>query len=260
MTPPRTGTPGHRKDCGCDSCLAHRRRYDNMRILDNAANGPRRIDAAPYRAMLARHLNAGWSPTHLAALIGCSDVAVRAIAAGRTTIVRRSLARRIERATPTFATAPDGVMVPAFGVHRRIQALRRLGWTTGDLQPRLTVSMGTILTVQRVRISTHRAVAALYDDLSGTWGGNPITIRRACRAGYVPPAGWDDIDTDPEPPHTEGKVTVAEEAEWLARTGVGWEDAAARLGYTDPESLERALYRAGRQDLITRLKLQRRAA
>ena len=260
MTPPRTGTPGHPKACSCESCRAHRRRYDNLRLLDNAVHGPRRLDAAPYRARIRAHLQAGWSSTHLAKLIGCSDVAVRDIARGKTEVVRRSLARKIDRATPTFANAPDGVMVPAYGVHRRMQALRCLGWTTDVLQARLTVSVGSILSVQRVRISTHRAVAAMYDDLSRTWGGNPITIDRARTAGYVPPAGWDDIDNDPAPATTEGRVTVAEEAEWLARAGVGFEDAAHRLGYTNPEYLERALQRAGRGDLVSRLKAQRRAA
>jgi hypothetical protein len=56
--------------------------------------------------------------------------------------------------------------------------------------------------------STHEAIAAVYDDLSTrTPQGRPQilarTRNRARRLGYLPPAAWDDIDLDPEPPTAE---------------------------------------------------------
>jgi hypothetical protein len=254
MTRPRTGTPGHHKACSCEACLAHRRVYDALRLLDNAVNGPRRLPVGPYRDAVRGHLDAGWASRHLAHLYGCTSRAVRDIAQGRTTIIRRSLARRIDAAAPTFANAPDGVHVPAYGVHRRIQALRALGWTGDILQPRVPVNVGSVMLVSRVHINTHRAVAAVYEDLAIQWGPSQITRDRARRAGYVPPAGWDDIDTDPEPPKADAHVATVDEVEWLASAGETLENAADRLGFNSPETLAKALYRWGRPDLVALLK------
>jgi hypothetical protein len=46
---------------------------------------------------------------------------------------------------------------------------------------------------------------------------------------------------------------VVEDAEFLATVGERFDHAATRLGYT-PRTLERTLARAGRYDLVTRLK------
>lgn len=45
---------------------------------------------------------------------------------------------------------------------------------------------------------------------------------------------------------------VIEDAEWLAETGENLEAAAKRLGYANPDSFTRSLYRAGRGDLCAR--------
>ncbi|TKR27158.1 hypothetical protein FA014_02025 [Cellulomonas hominis] len=47
---------------------------------------------------------------------------------------------------------------------------------------------------------------------------------------------------------------VVEDAEWLVATGECWTQAAHRLGYGSPKSLERVLYRLGRGDLVSALK------
>ncbi len=48
-------------------------------------------------------------------------------------------------------------------------------------------------------------------------------------------------------------AAIAEDCEWLLDTGCGWGEILARLGYRHRESLERQLYRAGRDDLAARL-------
>jgi hypothetical protein len=55
-------------------------------------------------------------------------------------------------------------------------------------------------------------------------------------------------------------TAVIEDAEWLADTGETAEGAAARLGYKDADSLERALERAGHYRLFARLKANGRWA
>lgn len=49
-------------------------------------------------------------------------------------------------------------------------------------------------------------------------------------------------------------AAVIEDAEFLASVGVDDADAAPRLGYKDRLSLERALHRAGRYDVVSRLR------
>lgn len=57
-------------------------------------------------------------------------------------------------------------------------------------------------------------------------------------------------------PPTTGPRTAAviEDAEFLANHGVPLADAAPRLGYKTAKDLERTLHRAGRYDIVTRLK------
>lgn len=47
---------------------------------------------------------------------------------------------------------------------------------------------------------------------------------------------------------------AVEDAELLARDGVGTHEAARRIGYRSWGSLERALHRAGRHDIASRLR------
>jgi hypothetical protein len=90
--------------------------------------------------------------------------------------------------------------MPAVGVARRLQALAAVGWSTEDLAPLLRTSAtnairwrnsrGTLVTAR-----THAKVAALYD---AVWDRPPpgrygVKVRRlAARAGWFPPAAWDD--------------------------------------------------------------------
>ena len=63
-------------------------------------------------------------------------------------------------------------------------------------------------------------------------------------------------------PPTTGPRTdaVVEDADFLARHGVPISDAAPRLGYKSAAVLERTLIRAGRCDIVSRLKRSRLAA
>lgn len=51
-------------------------------------------------------------------------------------------------------------------------------------------------------------------------------------------------------PRTAAKL---EDIEFLTRTGCGRDETAQRTGYRSPTSMERFLYRHGRQDLIRKM-------
>lgn len=102
-------------------------------------------------------------------------------------------------------------MVSSRGARRRVEALACLGWSSYDVAAELgNTGEWTRQVLMRDVIfrSTHEAIAAVYDDLSTrTPQGRPQilarTRNRARRLGYLPPAAWDDIDNDPEPPTGE---------------------------------------------------------
>lgn len=121
-------------------------------------------------------------------------------------------------------------IVEARGVNRRLQALVALGYSAQRLGWRLGVSRDQVLlwlTRDRVTLTTHERIAALYDELSDTrpaeeTPGDKASVRRArnwaARRGYARPIDWDDIDLD-EAPQAEQEVLVDEVAVQLALEG-----------------------------------------
>lgn len=160
----------------------------------------------------------------------------------------------------------------ATGTRRRIQALMRNGWSAARLAARLGMSreFEAILRVRGVvKVSTAKAVAALYDEL---WDQQAPCLERydrasstrarnrAVKAGWPPPAAWDDegphcID-DPDARSAEGWErrggvrrygVLAEEAAELAGHGEIPEMIAARL-VASLASVERTLSRAAAKE------------
>ena len=105
-------------------------------------------------------------------------------------------------------------LVPITGTRRRLQALHAIGWS----QAKLAVLLGRqVRSIQQwvhtpdmqVERGTHNRVLALYEQL---WNQTPPrasqfdrqpysrSLNYAAAHGWLPPAAWDDIDTDPEPP------------------------------------------------------------
>lgn len=92
--------------------------------------------------------------------------------------------------------------VPSRGVHRRIQALQRLGWT----QQQIADSCGwpdsrnvrDVLERDVCFIATWRRVAQAYErlcmKLPPPSAGATKARRKAERNGWPPPLAWDDID------------------------------------------------------------------
>jgi hypothetical protein len=99
---------------------------------------------------------------------------------------------------------------------RRLDALACLGWSRGAVAAAMGVKhkcqIYAIGSHPRVYAETFEKLDAVYRDLSmrlpvaetlGQRTGITKTRNNALRRGAVPPLGWDDIDTDPEPPTAE---------------------------------------------------------
>lgn len=154
--------------------------------------------------------------------------------------------------------------IDATGTVRRLRALNALGWTCAALAAHDgTTTQAALQQVMKherptTYVTTATRVARLYDQLSMTPGPSPLAAARARAKGWAPPLAWDDQDLDDPTatPHTDTTPTRAtvhlDDVEFLIRTGCTRPTIATRLGVT-PGAIDRALHRAGRHDLITRL-------
>lgn len=95
--------------------------------------------------------------------------------------------------------------VPSAGTRRRLQALAVLGHSASALAPRLRMSADYVSKLRSctnhplMRRSTHDAVTVVYDALWVTAVTSPDGRRcatLAARAGWLPPAAWDDDSID----------------------------------------------------------------
>lgn len=106
------------------------------------------------------------------------------------------------------ATSSEDRNVPAFGVIRRLEALAVLGWSTLDIAKRAGLSKAHMQQVragkyETVKLSTLHRIDKEYRALMWTHcdtNGAKWTRAHAARAGFAPPAAWDDIDNPRERP------------------------------------------------------------
>lgn len=168
--------------------------------------------------------------------------------------------------------ARGGLLIPALGTTRRMQALAALGWTTTDMAPRLgvgTVRAGHLLSgvYDRVHRDTAARVAKLYDELSMTVPRDGSKAPRAGRVherqrrdsakkGWAPPLAWDDIDDPDEEPQGATLVPAKQpRAEVLAEVdeeGGNIHDACRRLKISQ-KAIERWCQRRDMGELYSRL-------
>jgi DNA-binding Xre family transcriptional regulator len=165
---------------------------------------------------------------------------------------------------PDFDSLSDGHVIPSTGVRRRIQALATRGWSQRELSRRLGLhadNVSKFMYGEQVQMRTHRKVSALYEEL---WDlpapaatryerQQASRVKNHARAlGWVPPMGWDDIDTDPEPPAADVQgepfvddVKVAHALSGENKHGLNYDEkrAAVRIGHSrrwsDPLIAER---------------------
>lgn len=141
-------------------------------------------------------------------------------------------------------------LIPALGTRRRLQALAAAGWSLRQIAAHLYVSHNTVATWRtqpRISVRNANRVAALYDDIGLTEGGN--TRARNQAAGWPAPIEWgDNIDDPAAKPlnldRPERGLMPLEDLRLLAHSGGTWRSMAARFG-VQPASVIRAVERTG---------------
>ncbi|WP_448812078.1 hypothetical protein [Agromyces bauzanensis] len=228
--------------CRCDSCTTHNTakaaERERAKLYGRFDDGL--VEAGPVREHMAALAEFGLGYKRIAGLAGASVTTVRILIHGRQDGTRRGeipkrvsreTARRILRVKPEVGLLADGALITARGAHRRIQALVTRGWSQAKLAARLGMTrpnFGAMMQREQVTAATHRAIAALFEQL---WDVEPPrrshedriayarTIKYAAVRRWLPPMAWDDIDTDPEPPVIDEGDFIDEIAIDLALSG-----------------------------------------
>lgn len=172
--------------------------------------------------------------------------------------------RRAKNKYEQMRRLAGGNKIPSLGTQRRIQALRAMGWTSGQLakhggwksaQAFEWIALSDACsrtTVERVK----RLYGALADQEPPPSPAVKWLRRRAAERGWAPPGAWMDIDDPDELPDFggDGQMSPAEkyeEVQWLLSLGVSEHEALKRVGWSR-SAMERHLRRAAKTSTDTR--------
>lgn len=184
--------------CRCYVCAAAVSEYDRRRQMAITA-GTWRMDAGLVREHLAVLSAAGMGYKRVAKVSGVSRSTVRRLLYGNSGRPAPSTTRHdigVKLLTVEVDLGPSA-LVDGLGTVRRIQALAAIGWTLTATAAALgwtLQNLGTLLGQAKVTRRTADAVAALYEQRSGTPGPSRAARQLAARRGWVPPLAWNDID------------------------------------------------------------------
>ena len=216
--------------CRCAPCTAANTAQARRRSTAIAyGTWPGLVDADPVRAHLRALRADGLSLQRIAELSGVgqgtlSTLVYRTPASQPTppARVRADTQRRLLAVRFDPASVAAGRRIDATGTRRRLQALTALGWSAACLTlhtDRTVRTLRRLLSADEVTAETARCVAALYEQLRTARpprrtgperAAADRAVSRARTAGWRPPFGWDDIDTDQDETHqapTSGGAT-----------------------------------------------------
>lgn len=257
--------------CRCIPCTRAAARYEKQSSHKRATG--RSSYVAPTRAR--EHLEQLLATLTLGQIEARSGVHRTALRVLSGDYPSRPASRRITRTTETRILAvPAGqldqrdrdCLVDPTGTRRRLQALMAIGWPGSHLVRRLGWSSRTLWMLIHaspavIRSRTREQVTALYEEL---WDTSPAPSRQvtmvrrlAQRRGWAVPMAWDDDtlddpNADPAPLGLSAPLTARIEDLVHIDPTVTMAAATDRL-HARRNTIERALYRAGRTDLIRHL-------
>lgn len=195
----RHGIEGsYRAGCRCQECLEASRRGQKLRSVGRAGLVPsdRVVD------LLWRLQRQGWSLRDVEASCGVAVSTLSDLAFGRRARLRKSVETRILNAR--YERRKSFGIGDAVGTRRRLQALHAIGWSWRSLGSRVgmrPLSLSDLAAGRTVpRVSTEEKVRAVFEEISGTPGGDTRAASYARRRGWPPPLAWDDIDDPWEKP------------------------------------------------------------
>lgn len=267
--------------CRCVRCKGASAAYARDRARQRAYG--RLEELVPVEAV-ATHISwlstqgVGWERVAHLAQVGRTTVEQIVYPASRRRGVTPRVAAAVLAVLPTLDDLADGALVPAAGTQRRLQALMTLGWPLSRIQRSCKASaLGRCLTRELVTARVARSVRDFYDTHwdhvpAATTAQEQASIERARararEAGWLTPLAWDDdtIDNpDLSPPvavlraaTSHVRIHIDDVAE-LAHQTATWPELESRVG-ASRNSIETALTRAGRTDLIRRITSNRWAA
>lgn len=185
--------------CKCDACAPVVRRISK-------ANREGRFHRVPSEAAWVRIIEwdqAGFTAAWIASVCGMAPSGISSILAdwrvrGAARKIGPRYSRQIIQADIWSGTAGRA---PTLGSQRRLQALAWLGYSGTAIQAETGISFVTIAQIQRgetsfIRASQHHAIKDAYERLECTPRVGPQSVAHARRNGWLPPATWDNPDTD----------------------------------------------------------------
>ena len=270
--------------CRCAVCKAGNRDRERARARAKLYGRNRLTDAEPARVHVRELMAAGMGIKRIAEVAGMTGNRIGDLLYGRggkdprpprkqisTDLEAKILAVKLDLA--------DGANTDNLGPIRRLRALVAMGWSQSRLAQRLGMdptNFGRIIHGDRfeILVSTAKRVEALFDEL---WDQAPpaethrqkISVSRskayAKSHGWAPPAAWDDMDDplekpkhnleDSIPARSRALVEKIDRLELLIHDGYGDnDDTFVRAGWGSQNSGYVTLRRAGREDLIDRLR------
>lgn len=158
---------------------------------------PGTVDAAQAAAHLDALAAAGVSRWQVVRLTGLHHTTVYRLQPGQPCYAHTA-ARILAIPLPhtPHAVVGDSGLVPALGSTRRLQGLAALGWPMRELAARMGCHVSHLCDlsrgeVERVTAARARAIAKLYDRLSGTPGPSRRTVILSRKRGWAPPLAWE---------------------------------------------------------------------
>ena len=264
----------HTHRCRCQACSDAQYRYEKRWRRDFLAGvGGRLIPADDVVAHVQALRAARITVRTIAEQADCSPTYVYDLVNHRYALVRADVAARIMALHPTRCVTVTGVI-------RRVQALFAAGWTTRSLMGAIAEQTGTTVAHSRllwlachstpktlVNQATLDAIAKAYDKLAivdpVTRGVSPLAAanarQHAVSCAWAPPLAWDDDTIDDpaaipqgirDPTIGRSVAEIEDDLLELAHDGIPFRVAATRMGYTNSESLRRALYRHAMYDVL----------
>ncbi|WP_131104050.1 helix-turn-helix domain containing protein [Ornithinimicrobium sufpigmenti] len=266
--------------CRCRPCRDATAAYERNRAKQRAYGRQAYVPAGHARTHVLHLMSQGMGWKRVAAAAGIDTSVVWKLLYGdpsrNQAPTKRVMPKTADALLAVTLDLAPGAKVDSTGTTRRLQALVAMGWSQSQLATRLGMLPSNLTPIAHgrrgVTKATADAVTALYDELwstpappSGRHGAVPTKTRNyAARMGWVGPLAWDDdtIDDPEARPNTGTDEPIkgghrvrlhVEDVEWLLdQEDHTWDGIAHRLGVRRA-TVERALYRAGRDDLVARL-------
>lgn len=213
------------------------------------------VDAGPTRAHVESLRAAGMGLKQVAKASGVAHGVLSKLIYGERGMapsrrIRWETAVRLQVVRADLDTMADRNFVDPTGTRRRVHALVATGWSQSKICTRLGMERGNFWRLmehsEQIRVSSARAVRALYDEL---WETPPpeaghrdkIAASRARRyargRGWAPPAAWDETTID-DPSATPNVGGYDEDRVRLVLAGAVYEDDDRVLDLTVEDRLE----------------------